>query len=670
MAGRRIPLGLLAPVSLLILVVALGALQYRWVGQVSEAERAQLTQSLDRRAREFAEDFDRQIGRAFDVFRLPASFTVDTPDLFAKRFDDWQATAAFAGLVKSAYFVKAGDQKLDIWRFAPQTRSLEKVEWPHTLSAVRERLLLSLPHTIETPAGKANVYAMASSPVLPEIPAILIPQMSPAMELPAPAPAAMPDNTMRRLTAGNVDLMVRTMTTAAASAPSNQVILELDREFIASTVLPVLVERHFGDTGADRFRVAVVNPESQPVLTRGVSAELSLNPASADAVVPFFGTRFETIRVAPMAGKATAAFWAAAPDRAAIERRARESAPGPGAMVVTRQGAPAERLSMVIEQQHSTAVARGTMSAAGVRVPMTGGWRILLQHAAGSLDAAVANARRRNLWLSFGILGVLATSTFLVLLNARRSEKLAAQQMDFVATVSHELRTPVAVIRSAAQNLSAGVVHNPEQAKRYGELIDKEGRRLTDMVEQVLEYAGLSGNRRPAASRPVDVASLVHDVVQTSQALQESQGITFDVRIDEGVPAVLADEDALRRALLNLVSNALKYGAAGRWVGLSVSRGTARDDGQVVVAVSDRGRGIPAADLAHIFEPFYRGRFAIDQQIHGNGLGLSLVKRIAEAHGGRISVKSTPDQGSTFTIVLPASSAAAVPVSSTADVVA
>ena len=121
-------------------------------------------------------------------------------------------------------------------------------------------------------------------------------------------------------------------------------------------------------------------------------------------------------------------------------------------------------------------------------------WVVLLQHSAGSLDAAVAQARRRNLWLSFGILSVLVVGVGIIVLNARRSERLAAQQMDFVATVSHELRTPLAVIRSAAQNLSAGVVHDASQAQRYGDLIEAEGRRLTDMVEQVLEYAGLSGN--------------------------------------------------------------------------------------------------------------------------------------------------------------------------------
>ena len=644
MAARRIPLGLLAPVSLVILVVALGALQYRWVGQVSEADRAQLKQSLDRRAREFAEDFDRQIGRAYDVFRLPASFSTSSPDVFAKKFDDWQATATFAGLIKHTYYVSNRDNDFTLSRFDPQTRTFADVEWPKALQPVRSRLLLSLPHTVETSAGKSGTFMLSTSQVFPDVPAIVIPQDPEPM--PARAPVA-----PERMLAGDFNVMVRDASTA-----KYHVVLELDRDFIAATMLPALVDRHFSDSGADRFKVSVVNPQSQAVLTRGLQANQSLSPATADALVPFFGIRFETIRVSPLQARTTTTMWAAqtqAQNRADVERRAR--AGGAGAVVFSKP-VPGEQLSMVIEQQHTAAIG----AAAGVTAARTAsmGWHILLQHAAGSLDAAVANARRRNLWLSFGILGVLAASTFLVMLNARRSEKLAAQQMDFVATVSHELRTPVAVIRSAAQNLSAGVVHDAEQAKRYGDLIDVEGRRLTDMVEQVLEYAGLSGNRRPAASRPVDVASLVHDVVNTSQALPEAHEVSFDVRIDDNVPTVMADQDALRRALLNLVSNALKHADDGRWIGLTVSRVPGRGDGEVLVSVTDRGRGIPADEMTHIFEPFYRGQFALSQQIHGNGLGLSLVKRIAEAHGGRVSVKSAPGQGATFTIVLPAASGA------------
>jgi signal transduction histidine kinase len=499
---------------------------------------------------------------------------------------------------------------------------------------------------VETSAGKTGTVSLATSAVLPEVPAIVIPQEPELM------PARVPD-APERMVAGTFSVMMRDV-----SAARHHVVLELDREFIASTMLPALVDRHFPDSGADRFKVSVMSPESKTVLRRGLQTAQSLSPATADALVPFFGIRFETVRVAPLQGRTSTMWTAQTQDRAGIERRARATAAG--AAVVFSKPAPApgavprDQLSMVIEQQHTAAMG----AAAGVSATRTAslGWHILLQHAAGSLDAAVANARRRNLWLSFGILGVLAASTFLVMLNARRSEKLAAQQMDFVATVSHELRTPVAVIRSAAQNLSAGVVNDAEQAKRYGDLIDVEGRRLTDMVEQVLEYAGLSGNRHPAASRPVDVASLVHDVVNTSQSLPESHDVSFDVRIDDNVPPVMADQDALRRALLNLVSNALKYGDDGRWIGLTVSREPGRGDGQVLVSVRDRGRGIPADEMAHIFEPFYRGRFALNQQIHGNGLGLSLVKRIAEAHGGRVMVKSAPGQGATFTIALPAAS--------------
>jgi signal transduction histidine kinase len=281
------------------------------------------------------------------------------------------------------------------------------------------------------------------------------------------------------------------------------------------------------------------------------------------------------------------------------------------------------------------------------------GWRIILQHGSGSLDEAVAQARRRNLTTSFGILGVLIAGVGLIVINARKSEKLAAQQMEFVATVSHELRTPLAVIRSAAQNLSAGVIEDPAQAKRYGELIENEGRRLTDMVEEVLEFAGLSGNRRALALRPVDLASLAQDVIDSHAATLASLGFTTEVTAPPDLPPVMVDEEAIRRALNNLVGNAIKYAADGRALTIDLSR---RHDGgkdEVAIAVTDRGQGIATEDLPHIFEPFYRGRDVVSRQLHGNGLGLSLVSRIAEAHQGSVDVRSTPGAGATFTLHLP-----------------
>jgi signal transduction histidine kinase len=178
------------------------------------------------------------------------------------------------------------------------------------------------------------------------------------------------------------------------------------------------------------------------------------------------------------------------------------------------------------------------------------------------------------------------------------------------------------------------------------------------MVEQVLDYAGLVGSRSFRPSQTVDVGTLVDEVIASHGAAIRAAGVTavVDTANDGGeLPPVRADEDALRRALDNLVTNALKHGADGRWLGVTVRAGSAHGRREVEVSVCDRGRGIEAADVDHVFEPFYRGRHAVDRQIHGNGLGLSLVKRIVEAHGGRISVRSLPGEGAAFTLHLPAS---------------
>ena len=125
----------------------------------------------------------------------------------------------------------------------------------------------------------------------------------------------------------------------------------------------------------------------------------------------------------------------------------------------------------------------------------------IVQHESGSLEAAVASARRRNLAISFGVLLLLSVSVALLAATSRRAHRLAQQQMEFVAGVSHELRTPVAVIRSAAENLSHGVVGSGERVKRYGTMIEVEARRLGEMVESVLQYAGLESGRRLGNTR-------------------------------------------------------------------------------------------------------------------------------------------------------------------------
>jgi signal transduction histidine kinase len=312
-------------------------------------------------------------------------------------------------------------------------------------------------------------------------------------------------------------------------------------------------------------------------------------------------------------------------------------------------------LSIIVQQNGpGGSMAASAAAAAATRMPGPGTprWRLLVIHPSGSLESAVKAARRRNLIVSSSILAVLGASMGLLVFSTRRAQELARQQMEFVAAVSHELRTPLAVIRSAGENLADGVVRDEEQIRKYGDLVRNEGRRLTEMVEQILEFAGIESGQRGFALRPVALSAMLHEIVDSSRSLIDAAGIQVEYNIADRLPPVLGDEAALRRAFQNLVANAVKYGAAGAWIGVR-ARQSGRD---VLVTIADRGIGIAPADQARIFEPFYRAPEVIAAQIQGAGLGLSLVKRIVEAHGGRIAVQSAQGSGSEFTVVLPAAS--------------
>jgi signal transduction histidine kinase len=272
----------------------------------------------------------------------------------------------------------------------------------------------------------------------------------------------------------------------------------------------------------------------------------------------------------------------------------------------------------------------------------------VVKHPAGSLEAFVGSTRRRNLIVSTSILAVLAASMALLIVSTRRSQKLARQQLEFVAAVSHELRTPLAVIRSAGENLADGVVHDEEGVRKYGGLIRAEGRRLSEMVEQILELAGIQSGQRGFARQPVALAPLVADVLSMSQSLINDVRMHVELDLPPDLPPVHGDAPALRRMFQNLIGNAIKYGADGHWMGVR-----ARQIGSdVVVTVSDRGIGIPTSEQSRIFEPFYRAPDVVAARIQGAGLGLSLVQRIVDAHGGRVTVKSVPGEGSEFVVSL------------------
>jgi signal transduction histidine kinase len=203
------------------------------------------------------------------------------------------------------------------------------------------------------------------------------------------------------------------------------------------------------------------------------------------------------------------------------------------------------------------------------------------------------------------------------------------------------------------------MARNPEQVERYGALIQKESGRLNDMVEQILRFATAEAGRVIEEREPLSIGAVMEEAVAANRSLIEGAQCVVERNIAPGLPLVLGDRVALRHALENLVANAAKHGLkGGNWIGVSAARIAARTGGPardaVEILVADHGAGIPPEEQARIFDPFFRGARAMEDQIRGTGLGLSLVKRIIEAHGGSIRVESQPDKGTAFILRLPA----------------
>jgi signal transduction histidine kinase len=238
----------------------------------------------------------------------------------------------------------------------------------------------------------------------------------------------------------------------------------------------------------------------------------------------------------------------------------------------------------------------------------------------------------------------------LIFVSAQRSRRLAQRQLDFVSSVSHEFRTPLAVICSAGENLADGVAKEEAHVSRYGTMIKGEGKKLTGMVEQILEFAGADSGRRKYNFRKTDVGEVVQNALDECMPMFREKQFDIDTKISPDLPTIAVDREALSGAIQNLLQNSAKYCNGTKWLRLSAEN----DAGRVKISVEDRGIGISRSDLRQIFQPFFRSKTVVDSQIHGNGLGLSLVKQIAEAHGGKVYAQSEVGKGSKFTIDLAA----------------
>ncbi|MCW5979173.1 MAG: HAMP domain-containing histidine kinase [Bryobacteraceae bacterium] len=552
-------------VFLACLCGVLALFQYRWIGQVSRAERERLGADLRASLVRLSREFNLTVNRAAWSM-MPSDDEIEhlgRDAAYAARYARWRAGRRHTGLFRRLGVAAPEGQNLRLRMLDRAGGSFQDAAWPSAWNEVREHLL-------------SRLQSPAPPPPMPET--------GLAFELPRfgrprgdrPARFVIPEQ--------------------------DWLILELDLDYARDAFLPGLLQRHLGRGGRMDYEAEVVARTEPAALIYPAAAEDRERIGSrADASV----TLFDIFR------------------EPAFHRSA-------------EAGVPVDMHGSAADSGH-------------------GRWQLLVRRRGDSLDAVVAHARWLNLGISGAILVLILASMAALIRFTRQTQRLAQLQMNFVAGVSHELRTPLAVIGTAAYNLRDRVAHDPRHVEQYGELIQKEAGKLTAIVEQVLRFAGAAAGHVVRRREPISPAALVKECLQSSRAIIDEAGCVVEEKIEPGLPPIAGDAGALKHAVENLLHNAVKYGSPReKWIGVYASRSTQGDAPAVEIRVADRGPGVPEEERNHIFEPFFRGRQAVENQVRGTGLGLNLVKRIVEAHRGAVSVENGPVSGAEFVIRIPA----------------
>ena len=576
------------------LLVTLAVLQYRWTGELSAAANERMRANLEESSRLLANDIDAPLAQLHAAFLRTAS-RVDP-----RRHRDGASERLEALLARVV---------LD-WRGSAAFPDLLDQTWI-VVADHRE--------------GRHGVFRLDEDGARfqPDPGPDDLEELVRRLRLPG---RRLPEARTDRLV---IPVPVRTPD-GRSGPPTTLIVASLDVSVLERKMLPALIERHFGATSPGEeppYRVSVTDmsgPAPRQVFPDPAAASGHTSSAPTGAADIEFGT----LRMRPFA-----------------ERRNDRDRPG------LRPNDRNDR----DDRRFFPAAERARRERATDRDRADGAWLVRITHRRGSLEAATNTARRRNLYTSSGALFLIGVAFALVLVSARRARALAAQQVDFVAGVSHELNTPLQAIRSAGENLRAGIVREPADVRGYGELIDREGRRLLRLVQQVLQWAGIGRRPMPAPTERLDAAALLRTVIAESNWFLEEHGVELDVSGLDDLPAIQGDRDALNLAFANILHNAAKYGAdEDGSVRVRVEAGFDRGRQRLTVGITDGGPGIPAAERQHIFEPFVRGRRATEGTIPGSGLGLSLARKTIEGHGGSITVDSEPGR-TTFHVSLPAS---------------
>lgn len=588
------------------------ALQFRWTGQLSETQRASMETALANSVRQFAREFHRELSYLLSIFRPDPLAAADGEwDRYLERYDEWRRSSDYAPLVSRVLLYLTPDGGApSLHDLQPAEWRLAAAEWGENLRTVERRLTQWSERQDRVRLRGVRMFIWGF--FLQER-VFVLPLYS--------------------IAGGSRGIRV-----AADAERAGFLLIEIDPVYMAERMIPEMAARYFsGPDGEELYRIAVVEEGGAGFLYRSHDSIDEAWLRAPDLRALLFPVRRGD---AQRGGRAPGGVFNSGLPPRREEPRGRE---GESVLRRARGGAVGGQASMFLGRSvvFSAGAGRGNR------------WFIAAKHMTGSLDAAVQLQRRRNLAAGSGVLLLLGAAMAMTVVSARRSRRLADMQMEFVAGVSHELRTPLTVIRAAGDNLASGVVGSGAQSVEYGRLICDQGRRLSQMIEQTLRFAALRSGKSKLKIESVDVAQVVAETLAEVRPVIDKAGFELRQKVERGLPPARADRQALRQSLENLVGNAVKYGAAGRWLEVEAAGAGVNGAREVQIRVRDRGIGIPPQEMENIFEAFYRGAAASAAQTDGSGLGLKLARDMTRGMGGDLTVESKPGRGSTFTIHLP-----------------
>lgn len=586
-----------------IIIGALAVLQYYWSSRISEATAVRLADSLQMSMMNWQKDFFGYFAEIGVSLRIdPIDAAPGDVDPYVRRFAEWRAVAKYPNLVSSVYLLKLdATARPSALRLNSAARNFEPVDWPAELESLREDLRR---YSAEFWRNRNSREAHYDNPGLKPVQGILDgPSSGWSFDPAIPAllhPVVLSPSASNRK--------------QHSLESEDWIVIELSQREIQAKILADLSRTYFQGTNGLDYLVAVVSKNTPGhVIYSSDPGFGDPEPADADGTIDLFG------RVQDQSlGSPVHVFHAPSDDK------------GPDSSV---------KISWFPLLRNSA---------------QDLDWRLVVRHRrGGALGAFVSEMQHRDLAIGFGVLLVLAINMAMLIVTSHRAQRLAQLQMDFVTAVSHELRTPLTVIISGADNIRNGVVENSRQMQQYGSVIGNQARQLFGLVERILLFAATRQGRLRYHLQPVQVHQIIDSTLASMAGLIEAGQFTVECNFEEGLLPVLGDASALSQCLQNLITNALKYSREQRWVGIQARARKRGSSAEVEISVSDRGIGISAADMPHIFEPFYRSPSVRAAQIHGTGLGLPLSRSIAEAMNARLEVSSIPGQGSTFTLFVP-----------------